>query len=159
MVWQIGGKIGWKIRQQERRIRRWYAILKNLMESDGISHVRHDRMNRIRLSIYIRKMHYGMNIKKIAFNRSGSGNKNLDGIWATPMPSNSLKSGNGTSAIKQARSHCWITSLQFLSDWNWCTQSNFLSQIKYWIKGLIFYGIKLLCTQSDFHFDFSSNIN
>ena len=52
-VWRIGGKIGGKIGQWEHTIGRSDAILKNRMESEGLWHVRHDRMDRIRLFISI----------------------------------------------------------------------------------------------------------
>ena len=53
MVWQIGWKIWGKIGQWERTIGRSDAILKNRMESEGLWHVRLDRMDRIRLFISI----------------------------------------------------------------------------------------------------------
>ena len=53
MVWRIGWKIGGKIRQWERIIGRSDAILKNRMESEGLWHVRLDRMDHIRLFISI----------------------------------------------------------------------------------------------------------
>ena len=52
------------------------------------------------LFLSLREMHYGINIAKIACDRSGSGNEKLDAMnrirlrSPTPMTSHSLKSGN-----------------------------------------------------------------
>ena len=79
------------------------TIVCDFEESDGIGWIAYDYR-----FLSLRKMHYGMNITKIVYGRSGSGNEKSDGIRAnmnrirlrpsTPMPSNSSKSGNGTLA-------------------------------------------------------------
>ena len=108
IIWRIRWKIGGKIGQWERTIGRSDAILKNRMDfdiSDSIEWIASDY-----LFLSLRKVHYEINITKIVSDRSGSGNEKSEGIWAnmnrirlcpsTPMPSNSLKSGNGTPALR-----------------------------------------------------------
>ena len=69
-----------------------------------------DRMDRIQLFI---SMHYGINMTIIVSDQSGSGNEKSNEILANmnrirlrpsiPLPSHSLKSGNGTPALRDER--------------------------------------------------------
>ena len=52
MIWRFGWKIEWKIGKCEHTIGWSYAILKNLMESDGVWDVRLGQMDRIWLCIF-----------------------------------------------------------------------------------------------------------